>query len=145
MTTTRELLQQALEFLTHCDEPMPQPLYDAMKSQTITAIREHLATTVATARPEPEPVAWNRGIRDSVDSLLAQAGYADDSSARYQLACMNFDFVPQSQQDKRIEELEKRNRSLQHDLTITRDERDQANAHWKQLATWVEEHKNEPR
>jgi len=35
--------------------------------------------------------SWNEKIRDSVDRLLAQAGYASDSSARHQLACMNFD------------------------------------------------------
>jgi hypothetical protein len=34
---------------------------------------------------------WNRRIRDSVDSLLAQAGMAEDCSVRHQLACMNFD------------------------------------------------------
>lgn len=34
---------------------------------------------------------WNKRIRDSVDSLLEQAGFAPDSSARHQLACMNFD------------------------------------------------------
>ena len=36
---------------------------------------------------------WNKRIRDSVDSLLEQAGFAPDSSARHQLACMNFDDV----------------------------------------------------
>ena len=48
--------------------------------------------------PAQEPVArraaWNKTIRDSVDSLLAQAGYEPDSSARYQLAMMNFDVPP---------------------------------------------------
>jgi len=41
--------------------------------------------------PAPPPSAWNRSIRDSVDSLLRQAGYAEDSSVRHQLACMDFD------------------------------------------------------
>ena len=36
-------------------------------------------------------IIWNRKIRDSVDSLLDQAGYAKDSSARHQLSLMNFD------------------------------------------------------
>ena len=39
----------------------------------------------------PTAPNWNKRIRDSVDSLLAHAGYAEDSSARHQLACMNFD------------------------------------------------------
>ena len=51
-----------------------------------------------TPAPAQEPVArraaWNKTIRDSVDSLLAQAGYEPDSSARYQLAMMNFDVPP---------------------------------------------------
>lgn len=33
----------------------------------------------------------NRKIRDLVDGLLAQAGYAPDSSARHNLSLMNFD------------------------------------------------------
>ena len=36
-------------------------------------------------------VEWNKNIRDSVDKLLEQAGYAEDSSARHQLSMMNFD------------------------------------------------------
>lgn len=40
---------------------------------------------------EQEPVAWNKSIRDSVDSLLAQAGFELDSSVRHQLAMMNFE------------------------------------------------------
>jgi hypothetical protein len=39
-------------------------------------------------------VAWNKSIRDSVDSLLEQAGYQPDSSARHELAMMNFDATP---------------------------------------------------
>lgn len=42
-------------------------------------------------KPEPEPVAWNKSIRDSVDSLLAQASFEPDSSVRHQLAMMNFE------------------------------------------------------
>ena len=34
---------------------------------------------------------WNRNIRDSVDNLLRLAGYAEESSARHQLAMMRFD------------------------------------------------------
>ena len=36
-------------------------------------------------------VEWNKNIRDSVDKLLAKAGYDKDSSARHQLSMMNFD------------------------------------------------------
>jgi hypothetical protein len=56
---------------------------------------------------QAEPVAWNKSIRDSVDSLLEQAGYQPDSSARHQLAMMNFDATsPQRKplSDKGIEE-----------------------------------------
>lgn len=35
-------------------------------------------------------IGWNKTIRDSVDALLAEAGYSEDSSARIQLSCMNF-------------------------------------------------------
>ncbi len=42
---------------------------------------------------EQEPVAWNKSIRDSVDSLLAQAGFEPDSSVRHQLAMMNFESI----------------------------------------------------
>ena len=45
---------------------------------------------VAAAGAAPN-VEWNKNIRDSVDKLLEQAGYAEDSSARHQLAMMNFD------------------------------------------------------
>ena len=47
------------------------------------------------AQPEQEPVAWNKQIRDRVDSLLKQAGYQPDSSSRNALAMMNFDTPPQ--------------------------------------------------
>lgn len=38
---------------------------------------------------------WNKRIRDNVDSLLAERGFAPDCSIRNQLACMNFevDFI----------------------------------------------------
>jgi len=56
-----------------------------------------LYTTPLAAQTEREPetrAKWNKGIRDSVDALLAQAGYQPDSSARHQLAMMNFDTPP---------------------------------------------------
>ena len=34
---------------------------------------------------------WNRNARDSVVSLLTQAGFSEDSSVINQLECMNFD------------------------------------------------------
>lgn len=36
-------------------------------------------------------IEWNRRIRDSVDGLLKQGGYHEESSARHQLSLMNFD------------------------------------------------------
>lgn len=45
---------------------------------------------------------WNRKIRDLVDSLLQQAGYAEDSSARNHLGMMNFDAQPESEPSCRV-------------------------------------------
>jgi hypothetical protein len=53
---------------------------------------------------EQEPMTrteWNKRIRDSVDSLLAKAGYEPESSARLQLDMMNFDTLPASQPPQR--------------------------------------------
>jgi hypothetical protein len=55
---------------------------------------------------EQEPMTrteWNKQIRDSVDSLLAKAGYEPESSARLQLAMMNFDTLPAAQPPQRTE------------------------------------------
>lgn len=59
----------------------------------IEAVQVEPKPTLAnSAKPavQVEPT-WNKKIRDNVDSLLAQAGYAPDSSARHQLSLMNFD------------------------------------------------------
>jgi hypothetical protein len=64
--------------------------------------REHAASREierlqALAAPTvQEPVGWNKRIIDSVDFLLAQAGFEPDSSVRHQLAMMNFDVNPAS-------------------------------------------------
>jgi len=50
-----------------------------------------LGTKLYLAAGAAPNVEWNKNIRDSVDKLLEQAGYAEDSSARHQLAMMNFD------------------------------------------------------
>jgi hypothetical protein len=55
------------------------------------------------AQPAQEPVAWNKQIRDSVDSLLEQAGYQPDSSARNALSMMNFDAQPLPAQEPQYE------------------------------------------
>ena len=55
------------------------------------------------SKAESEP-SWNQKIRDSVDSLLAQRGYAEDSSARHQLACMNFTTPQTCQRCSELEE-----------------------------------------
>jgi hypothetical protein len=56
------------------------------------------ADTTPPAQPAPvqKSVAWNKKIRDSVDSLLAQAGFEPDSSVRHQLSMMDFDVNPAS-------------------------------------------------
>lgn len=54
-------------------------------------IQRHKASRTELAKPVPVEQNWNRSIRDSVDALLAEAGYEPDSSARHQLAMMNFD------------------------------------------------------
>ena len=51
--------------------------------------------------PVQEPVAWNKNIRDRVDSLLAEAGYQPDSSARNALSMMNFATPPLPVQPER--------------------------------------------
>lgn len=42
-----------------------------------------------------EALEFNKKIRDNVDSLLAQAGFDEESSVRNQLSCMNFDVLQQ--------------------------------------------------
>lgn len=37
------------------------------------------------------PNQWNRNTRDSVVTLLTEAGFSEDSSVIHQLECMNFD------------------------------------------------------
>jgi hypothetical protein len=56
---------------------------------------------------QDEPVAWNKSIRDSVDSLLEQAGYQPDSSARHQLAMMNFDATSPQRKPLTIDDIQK--------------------------------------
>ncbi len=60
----------------------------------ITDLRDFAQRLIAAYVEGQEPVAWNKKIRNSVDDLLAQAGYAKDSSARHQLSMMNFDAAP---------------------------------------------------
>lgn len=80
-------MRQALEALDSTDTAFAKKQY-YVELEAMNALRQALEQ-----HPADEPVAWNKRIRDSVDLLLAQAGYAPDSSARHQLACMNFDFV----------------------------------------------------
>jgi hypothetical protein len=91
----REAAQQALEALKY----MHDEKCDYMRRNNLgDPLREHAARlalpaieALEAALAQAEPVAWNKSIRDSVDSLLEQAGYQPDSSARHQLAMMNFD------------------------------------------------------
>lgn len=39
---------------------------------------------------------WNKAIRNSVDRLLAEAGYSPDSSSRHQLSMMRFDAMKEA-------------------------------------------------
>jgi hypothetical protein len=48
-----------------------------------------------------QKAAWNKAIRDSVDALLHKGGYNEESSARHQLAMMNFDV--ESEQAQAVE------------------------------------------
>lgn len=59
--------------------------------QKIQDSRHEREARLAEPEKKQEPVAWNKSIRDSVDSLLAQAGFELDSSVRHQLAMMNFE------------------------------------------------------
>jgi hypothetical protein len=51
------------------------------------------AYLIAAAPDMYEQHKLNQRCRDIVDNLLAEAGYAEDSSVRHQLACMNFDAI----------------------------------------------------
>ena len=45
------------------------------------------------------PNQWNRNTRDSVVTLLTEAGFSEDSSVINQLECMNFDAPAAPQSD----------------------------------------------
>jgi hypothetical protein len=55
------------------------------------------ARLIAAAPDMYEQHKLNRRCRDIVDNLLAEAGYAEDSSVRHQLACMNFDAIAKAE------------------------------------------------
>ena len=75
---------------------MYQLLLTEPHAETVCFKLEAIAREALAQPPLPvqEPVAWNKNIRDSVDSLLAEAGYQPDSSARNALSMMNFDTPP---------------------------------------------------
>jgi hypothetical protein len=75
---------RSIDYMRESIESIKQAWYDAGAKQLAAAQLEQQAATVA----------WNKRIRDSVDSLLEQAGYQPDSSARHQLAMMSFDATP---------------------------------------------------
>jgi len=85
ITIDKAVLEQALDALK---KALP---ITREQSYAIISLREALAQPAA----QQEPSDWNRSIRDSVDSLLCQAGFDEDSSVRHQLAMMNFDKPPQ--------------------------------------------------
>ena len=66
--------------------------------------RDAMNSIAAQPAPVQEPVAWNKNIRDKVDSLLAEAGYQPDSNARHLLGMMNFDTTPPAAQRKPLTE-----------------------------------------
>jgi hypothetical protein len=51
------------------------------------------ARLIAASRDLYEQHKLNKKIRDTVDALLSEAGYEEDSSVRHNLAMMNFDAV----------------------------------------------------
>jgi hypothetical protein len=59
-----------------------------IRTEAADVVRKHSICHTTLTTPASD---WNKRIRDSVDSLLEQAGYAGDSSARHGLACMNFE------------------------------------------------------
>jgi hypothetical protein len=94
---TREELMQAEinELRAHISALESQePIGEVSGSDWSTALlwkdREPGSPVYAAAGAAPN-VEWNKNIRDSVDKLLAKAGYDKDSSARHQLSMMNFD------------------------------------------------------
>lgn len=62
-------------------------------SQTTPTKDANKKGSSCTVQREPK-IEWNKKIRDSVDSLLEQAGYTKDASARHQLSLMDFDAPP---------------------------------------------------
>ena len=72
---------------------------DGMKLPCKQCKIDELTTELAALKAENEGLKrdamrkneWNRKIRDLVDDLLAQRGYDPESSARHNLALMNFD------------------------------------------------------
>lgn len=67
-----------------------------------TYIHEAIANSdLISAAPDlMEQHEWNKRARDSVDALLAEAGFTEDSSVRHQLACMNFDALAKARGEK---------------------------------------------
>lgn len=55
------------------------------------ATQNHLLDEVQLNHDLKETLAFNKRIRDNVDLLLSYAGFDEESSARNQLSCMNFD------------------------------------------------------
>jgi len=87
--------------------PGPWTTGDGDRESVLSTVNWHCVAQANNALPEMEANArliaaapmllaqheWNKRVRDSVDALLAEAGYAAGSSARHQLSQMNFDAI----------------------------------------------------
>ena len=65
-----------------------------------------------------QQVVWNKSIRDSVDALLHRGGYNEESSARHQLAMMNFDVAV----EKAMEPIWQAERLDEYEIRVTSPE-----------------------
>lgn len=94
ITSHRNAWRNALTIALHESQLPEDVAYWTHELKVFDAVHSELeqsSKSVPTATVEVNHNQWNRTIRDRVDALLKEAGFAEDSSVRHQLACMNFD------------------------------------------------------
>ena len=65
-----------------------------MASDTLNEIkflRQKLTEALAACKVKDEALEWNKRIQKSLESLLTEAGFDQQSSVQNQLSCMSFD------------------------------------------------------
>ena len=87
---------KAIDSLTEALTNAPYDDLDRALEPSRAFVRGHDAGWSSAIAHTAERTRWNKGVRDNVDALLAQAGYQPDSSARHGLGMVNFD-TPQQE------------------------------------------------